>query len=1442
MLITNGLPVTYRPGPEVLANGFFIGSDAAGLSQAHGMFDDLSTYDHEISGETISNAFGYESIWFYGNPMNMANIASAPSSPTLTPYFNVVTGTGNLIELSNTVPCLTNSRVWLTNLIAAPAASSTMNVTFTIAGGADATLYDVFANSILDFSTNRTVAWAWMGQGQHCRAYLITNLPSSGTFLVLGIPLDSDLDGLTDAYEALVSKTNPQVWDTDGDGSGDGAEVLLGTDPLSYDFPSPLALPSVGSSYLRILAPDLLEMVRITSDTSAWNFVTNGVLTAPSSNQFQVKSGGSSVGVTEVGFKRRALHAALTQYDLRIESILYLRLASTNWAGSNATIEVTTTNTALWPVTNRFVCVNNPLRYSPAIHVNQVGYSPNYPKKAMLGYYLGSLGEMQISTNLGFKLVLATTGSQVYPTFGLANLTARPDDHNTWPSPGGVNEPLYQRVLEADFSNFTNSGNYQLVIPGLGASYPFRIEQGTMMDLARTYALGLYHQRCGKGPGGLLVNDPQFTRFTHTNCHTAQAQVPLPQTNTLFTNTWSKLAEYGAQTYVNPETDNNAPQIASPLTNSVSVLFPYPTSTNSVPTLGGHHDAGDYSKYTINSALFVHFLTFAADNLGLTNVDNLGLPESSDGIPDILQEVKWEADFLVNMQDSNDGGFYFLVYPRDTEYENQELPGPHDQVVWPKTTSATAAAVAALAEIGSSPAFNSVAIYRSTATNYLKAATNGWKFLTNAIAQRGKDGCYQRITHYGDRFTHDDELAWAAASLFAATGDRTFFTNLHGWFPNPGDTNGHNGFDFQWIKTSGGSLPSSGNSLAAIKYIPITNTFIITNGQTIYTNISGRMQFRIFDSEGTMVVDKYDTNISVYASNKIAGFKIYLNGQYDDPKPGYPGTLDSIAAIVGQCHKTWVDGWRRMSEGYGCAIRSYAFAARSGRRLGSELDSNYLFQCESEITNGAAQLRLWSSQNAYGTGLSPDEKGFYSSQYGVAYYFGGDRAFDLAVAERVQSDTNNVAAIVENFNYEAGRNPLNVSFVTGLGWSRQREIVDQYAWNNPAAVLPPSGKPVGNISDALKPPGGFPYQNLQTYAFPGYGNGANFFPLYDRWADAYNAIIEFVHLQMARSLAAAGAFARLSPLTNQVWRNASATIVFPNGFPAFSTKCVAQLSTTQDLAGAQIVWDPGSAPWNFFGQNPVSGTNYTFIPAGVGEGRTLQAEAVLPDGRRVFASTNFSVWDPIKGGTNFVSDTNTIALYHFDTNLVTDSSGNGYALTLHGSVSRTNSNANWMRTPTGAVARFRGADDYLEVITIPDSAILPSGAAPLTIEAWIYPRAWKTDSGGNAQFIVSLKQDSDTQWALYYTPQQTPNAPQLFASCCAMLSNTDLNTLLSLSTWHQLTIRLGTDGVTSAYIDGVLRATSANAPNYDRTSNWTLTLGHFDGDIDEVRISNVIRP
>jgi hypothetical protein len=46
-------------------------------------------------------------------------------------------------------------------------------------------------------------------------------MPGSEAYIILGTPKDSDKDGLTDAYELLVSHTDPNNADTDGDGIPD---------------------------------------------------------------------------------------------------------------------------------------------------------------------------------------------------------------------------------------------------------------------------------------------------------------------------------------------------------------------------------------------------------------------------------------------------------------------------------------------------------------------------------------------------------------------------------------------------------------------------------------------------------------------------------------------------------------------------------------------------------------------------------------------------------------------------------------------------------------------------------------------------------------------------------------------------------------------------------------------------------------------------------------------------------------------------------------------------------------------------------------------------------------------------------------------------------------------------------------------------------------------
>ena len=236
-LAATGAVVSVFPGPEVLTNGFWIGSDSNGTSQARGLFDDIYTYDVPLDATNVAVLYGYNLGGYSINPYNIrVRIASGYFAPSFGPVFNAVSGGGGLTSVAtNDVSCLTDSNIWITNLVVTPAGVGKMNVTFEIAGGTNGVLYDVFANSVLTFDPTPNTIWSWMGQGYHCVTYTLTNIESAECFLVLGTPLDSDGDGLTDAYENLVSRTDKNVWDTDGDGFSDGWEVMHGLNPLVND-------------------------------------------------------------------------------------------------------------------------------------------------------------------------------------------------------------------------------------------------------------------------------------------------------------------------------------------------------------------------------------------------------------------------------------------------------------------------------------------------------------------------------------------------------------------------------------------------------------------------------------------------------------------------------------------------------------------------------------------------------------------------------------------------------------------------------------------------------------------------------------------------------------------------------------------------------------------------------------------------------------------------------------------------------------------------------------------------------------------------------------------------------------------------------------------------------------------------------------------------------
>ena len=236
-LVTNGPGVTVYPGPNALAGGFYIGSDGTGVYQAAGSFNSVATYAVPMDADTIAALYASEFPVYYINPLDSAmwtRLVSATSSVSSTySNYDLITGSGSLQWVAS-VSAISSSNVWITNVLTMADSAGGMAMTFTIQGGYDGLAYDAFVNTVLDFSSNTNRAWGWMGQGYHGNTYQLTNLPSGTCFLILGTPSDSDSDGLTDAYELLVSRTDPYNACTSGDGLSDSDKLLEGLSLFGY--------------------------------------------------------------------------------------------------------------------------------------------------------------------------------------------------------------------------------------------------------------------------------------------------------------------------------------------------------------------------------------------------------------------------------------------------------------------------------------------------------------------------------------------------------------------------------------------------------------------------------------------------------------------------------------------------------------------------------------------------------------------------------------------------------------------------------------------------------------------------------------------------------------------------------------------------------------------------------------------------------------------------------------------------------------------------------------------------------------------------------------------------------------------------------------------------------------------------------------------------------
>ncbi|MEO0869819.1 MAG: glycoside hydrolase family 9 protein, partial [Cyanobacteria bacterium J06642_11] len=185
---------------------------------------------------------------------------------------------------------------------------------------------------------------------------------------------------------------------------------------------------------------------------------------------------------------------------------------------------------------------------------------------------------------------------------------------------------------------------------------------------------------------------------------------------------------------------------------------------------GGWFDAGDTNKYVTYTLQPVHQLLSAYSQNPKIWTDDFNIPESGNGIPDLLDELKYELDWLIRMQD-DDGGAFIKVGNLDY---NPPSPIPskdtRPRYYGPKCSSSTIAIASLFAH--AAVEMKNIPDLEDYASELTWRAGSAWDwFQANPV----DNDCDTGEIKSGDADMNPDAQLGTAVSaavyLFAATGD-----------------------------------------------------------------------------------------------------------------------------------------------------------------------------------------------------------------------------------------------------------------------------------------------------------------------------------------------------------------------------------------------------------------------------------------------------------------------------------------------------------------------------------------------------------------------------------------------------------------------------------------------------------------------------------------------
>jgi len=190
-------------------------------------------------------------------------------------------------------------------------------------------------------------------------------------------------------------------------------------------------------------------------------------------------------------------------------------------------------------------------------------------------------------------------------------------------------------------------------------------------------------------------------------------------------------------------------------------------------SIGGWHDAGDYGKKLMTAGPTVYILLSLCelfpDKIGSLV---LNIPESGNGVPDILKEVRYELEWMLTMQEPN-GAVHHELIPLKFQMSTPQGANP-DRYLWRVSSFATGDLAGAMA-IASRLYWSYDKVF---ADRCLAAAKLAWKFLEQNPGLVPPGGIKRGPPNpqpfgYGDD-DDSDERFWAAAELYHTTGEERY--------------------------------------------------------------------------------------------------------------------------------------------------------------------------------------------------------------------------------------------------------------------------------------------------------------------------------------------------------------------------------------------------------------------------------------------------------------------------------------------------------------------------------------------------------------------------------------------------------------------------------------------------------------------------------------------